>query len=332
MKLLVFGYGLIGKERVAALRALRRKGLAIQTIAVRDPAVRAPPAGSEDLTWLTSLEQCKALSPDWVIVATPHDVAPGLVREALGWGSRLLIEKPMGRSLAEAEALAREGAGRLWVGFNYRFFAGVRALFDDLRMGRFGKLVSVHMTLGHGGSPDLAGTWKLQAESVGGGCLLDPGTHLLDLCVALAPKAIKVRSGRAWRGFWNRGFDEEAQLLLDTPDCSISLDCSLVRWRSTFRIEAHGTEGYGIVNGRGRSYGPQTYVRGVRWGWQGAKSQADSEELVLTSDCADSFTLELEAHLRRNPPRVLSPATAQDALEGMRLYDECLSVVGRAGT
>lgn len=328
MKAVVCGYGLIGKDRVEALLSLRAEGLGIGDVAIFDPYLAAEaglPAGVQRLaTWAA----VQAFGADWVLVATPHDAAVGLVQEALSWGAKVLVEKPLGRSLAEAEKMMAGSAGRLWVGYNYRFFAGVAALFADVRAERFGQMVSAHFTLGHGGSPDLIGSWKMDAGKVGGGCLLDPGTHLLDLCIALAPQ-VRPLAGKAWNGFWKRGFDEEAQLLLDAGGYAISLDLSLVRWRSTFRLELQGSEGYGIVSGRGRSYGPQTYVRGRRWGWQGGKSQAESEEQVLSTDCRDSFRQELRALLGPAGGTALAPCCGEEALAGMRLYQACLDALSR---
>lgn len=329
MKALVCGYGLIGKDRVAALVALKAEGIPLERIAVLDPFLDpalALPAGVERLgAW----EAVVAYAPDWVVAATPHDAAVPLVRQALDLGAKVLVEKPLGRNLAEAESLAAAGPGRLWVGYNYRFFAGVAALFADVQTGRFGELVSARFTLGHGGSPDLKGTWKMDAEKVGGGCLLDPGTHLLDLCLALSPKGVSPLAAFAWRGFWDRGFDEEAQVLLQADGFAITLDSSVVRWRSAFKLEVHGSDGYGVVSGRGRSYGPQTYVRGERWGWQKAKDQASSEEKVIETDCADSFKAELRALLDPQAKPVLAPCSGAEALRGMQLYDACLQSLRR---
>jgi predicted dehydrogenase len=326
LKVLVCGYGLIGKDRVAALLALQAEGLPLRAIALLDPYLAdgaSLPAGVERLA---AWEAVAAFAPDWVVVATPHDVAVGLAARALDLGAKVLLEKPLGRSLAEAQALVDKAQGRLWVGYNYRFFAGVAALFADAQAGRFGRLVSAHFTLGHGGSPDLLGSWKMDAAKVGGGCLLDPGSHLFDLCLALSPSGVTAVSGLAWRGFWDRGFDEDAQVLLKADGYAITLDCSLVRWRSAFRLELQGSEGYGVVSGRGRSYGPQTYRRGVRWGWQKAKSQADSEELVLETDCMDSFKMELKALLDPGFKPVLAPCGGAEALRGMRVYQQALDV------
>jgi hypothetical protein len=127
-----------------------------------------------------------------------------------------------------------------------------------------------------------------------------------------------------WSGFWNTGIEEDVQLLLKADDIRISLHVSIVCWRSTFRMELRGTEGYGLVCGRSRSYGSQKYVTGQRWGWCSAPSQAASETAVVESDGKDVYLAELEelffpnANSERTWP---GPCTAAEAVRVMELLD-----------
>jgi predicted dehydrogenase len=254
-------------------------------------------------------------------------VAVNLAERILPTGAKILMEKPFGRSLAEAEKLAGQmlEPDQIVVGFNYRFFPGIATLMADAREGRFGALISVSMVLGHGGSAGMDGGWKLDPVKAGGGCLIDPGIHFLDLCHQLSAGGITVRSGWKWQGFWKTGIEEEVHLLLDGGGFLINLQVSVVRWRSVCLVEVHGTEGYGVVNGRGRSYGPQTYRRGRRWGWQSGVSQERSEEQVCVSDCSESFLDELRAVIRGVPePGSPRPCGVPEALAVMRTYQACL--------
>jgi predicted dehydrogenase len=280
--------------------------------------------------WLGDLEALLAWAPDLCVVATPHDTAVDLTLRLLRCGFTVLMEKPCGRSAAEASKLAdAAGPARLYVGFNYRFFPGVAQLIADAQGGRFGKLVSVTFTLGHGGAPGMEQGWKFDPVRAGGGCLIDPGIHLMDLIGLLFERrSIDVVGGTAWSGAWNTGIEEEVRLLLRAGETAIALDLSVVRWRSVFRIEVHGDTGYGVVTGRGRSYGPQQYVRGRKWGWQNASSQAASEETVSVSDCAESFREELRAILFPSGLSLpLAPCTTEAAVFAMELYEQCKSRV-----
>ena len=327
----IVGYGLIGRERVAALDQLRQQGLPITRGFVLDPQIEpgARPALPADFAWLNSSDELLAQAPDWIIVATPHDVAPRLVPGYLAAGARVLMEKPMGRNLVEARRLlaSQPAPGRLFMGFNYRFFAGINALLADVRAGTFGPLVSMSMVLGHGGAPGMEKGWKFDPEKAGGGCLIDPGIHLLDLCRLLTPGEIEPIGGASWRGFWGTGIEEEAHLVLRRDSVCINVQVSVVRWHSQCRIEVNGTEGYGVVTGRGRSYGPQRYVRGRRWGWQAARSQAESEELVSESPATDSFSSELRALLTGQALNGVAPCTAEEGFAVMELHARCLEAL-----
>jgi predicted dehydrogenase len=329
------GLGLIGRERLLALEALRRRGRPVAVAAALDPdPVRRREAEERDVPTAADLDALLAVRPDWFVVATPHDTAVEIVPRLLATGARVLVEKPLGRSLAEAEALARAAApGQLWVGLNYRFFAGIEALIGDVRRGAFGRPIALDAVVGHGGAPGMERSWKLDRVRAGGGALIDPGIHLLDLALLLAGEPLEVRGGSAWSGFWKTGVEEECHLLLSGERLpAANLQVSIVRWRSVFRLELHGEDGYGIVEGRGRSYGPQTYRRGRRWGWRTAPSQAESEERVLESPGSDVFERELEALLFGSLDSAVQPCDGTEALLGMRLLEACRAHLGLPST
>jgi predicted dehydrogenase len=330
----VIGLGLIGRERLKAVDLLRRRGLPVSVTAVLDPL--APDADSIAAEWgarvCRDLDALIAAAPDLIIVATPHDTAVRISERLLAAGHRVLMEKPLGRTEAEARRLLdhRAAGASLFVGYNYRFFEGVAALCDDIRADRFGAPISLSLLIGHGGNPRDAASWKLDPMRAGGGCLIDPGVHLLDLVHTLNPAGVTIQGGTVWRGFWNTGIEEDCALVMaGTRIPSIDLRVSVIRWRSTFRIEFFGTEGYGLLEGRGRSYGPQIYRRGRRWGWQTGGGQADSEETVVTTNGESVFADELAAILfASSGGHRGGPATAAQALETMVLLDRCRMALG----
>jgi predicted dehydrogenase len=326
------GAGLIGRERIKAFATLSGEDTSLRAVGVVDPhqpqvATLAASIGAPVLDDVAGLIVAR---PDIVCIAVPHDVALSLSAPILAAGIRVLLEKPIGRTMDEARAIAslQVYPDQLLIGHNYRFFKGVRALFSDLRRGFFGTPVSLSFLLGHGGSPDDFKGWKLDPVRAGGGCLIDPGIHLLDLACQADRGDLVVRGGTCWSGFWKTGIEEDCHLILSGSVIpTIGMSVSVVRWRSTFRIELFGTDGYGVVEGRGRSYGPQTYRRGQRWGWQSGRSQAESEEFVVTSTGDEVFLDEMKAIL--HPPEDgPSVATAEEALRAMALLRDCRAELG----
>lgn len=322
---LVVGAGLIGSQRLEALEQLRAAGDPLEVTGVVDPRPRRELRIADAYAHYTEVEDGLAAHPDWVIVATPHDTAARVVTAALNGGAHILVEKPLGRTAAEARALAERARAigcRLHVGMNYRFFDGVRALLVDCAEGRFGDLVSLEVELGHGGAPGDDLTWKLDRQRAGGGCLIDPGIHVLDLATIVGGD-LSVQGASTWNGFWRTGIEEEAHLLLAGGRCpDVQISISIVRWRSTFRFQVNGTNGYGIVAGRGRSYGPQSYRRGERWGWRRGSSQRESEEEVLTTDGDGVWAAELRSLFAGRPLTPGPPVgTADEAVASMELLD-----------
>ena len=327
IKICQIGAGLIGRERIKAVLALSASGRPVELCAVHDPGLKdKPPELQNHGARLAGfLDELFSFKPDWIFISTPHDAAAGLAKQALSRGCNVLLEKPLGRNLREAVeiASAQVRKDQLFVGCNYRFYDGIAAALGDVEQKRFGNIISVNMVLGHGGNPKDKAGWKLDPEKAGGGVLIDPGIHLLDLCTHMFGGGIRVGKVLSWRGFWNTGIEEEAHVLMESGKCIINLQLSVVRWRSAFRIEINGDEGYGIIEGRGRSYGRQKYTRGRKWGWMSGKGQKETEEVVVESEGDDVFQKEIEALLWGATGDYIRPCSGQEALASMELLEEC---------
>jgi len=323
MKFLIIGVGLVGLERVKALL-----DLGYTDIYIYDTNIPKyfPPILLDSRITIADSNSFKKKAPDWVFIATPHSVAKEWVKVVAKWGSKILMEKPFGRNYEEAKEIYRymQYPEQIFVGMNYRFYPGIERLLSDIILGNtFGQIASINMSLGHGGSPGDEKSWKLNTYDGCSDCLLDPAIHFLDIINRIFPNKVVPVFGKSWQGFWNTGIKEFVHMVYDVDGIVISLESSLVKWRSKFFIEVNGVDGYGIVSGKGRSYGNQSYVTGKRWGWKNGDSQKDSEITVLESDCSNSFYLETKSLLSNNP----SNCTASEALQTMELYDKSIRIL-----
>jgi len=322
MKVAIVGAGLIGRERIEALQNINQAipgSIEISSVFDISQDALANVKSKYQVNTAGSLSELLTTFPDWVIVATSNDAVKDVVKQAFEVKANVLMEKPFGRSLAECDEILgyKPNDRSLFVGFNYRFFAGVEAALHDAKNGKFGKLISVNMILGHGNSPGMEKSWRFDPKKCGDSAT-DLGVHLFDLMCQLSAGNPSIKYAKAWRGFWNTGIDEESHIIAEDDGGTIfNLQTSLNRWRNTFRIEINGTEGYGVVENRGRNYGPQSYRAGKRWGWLSGKSQAESEEIIVDKDsCADSFTKETISALglgnKTDKYRILSSACQHD--------------------
>ena len=303
MKILIIGGGLIGKERIKAIEYLNTQyENNLEIIGIVDPIFQSQNYKPDLKYTLYNCIEDAILNNksyiDWIFVCTPHFETGNVLKKIFPLGSKILVEKPLGRNIDEFNEIINYNTTKqsINIGFNYRFFQGINNLLNDLLLGHFGNIISVNMILGHGNAPGMEKSWKLNNELCGGGSLLDPGIHLIDLAMVISSGSLKLKSNLSWAGFWNTGIDEETHILAtDDSNTIYNISVSLNKWKSTFRLEINGSEGYGIVEGRGRSYGDQKYTRGKRWGWLNGKTQKDSEEILVSNyNGDDSFILETE--------------------------------------
>lgn len=322
MNYLIAGLGLIGRQRLRSLLSVGINPNVIGLVDI-DPDINLDefPKG---LKFETRIDQLDLSKITHAILSTPHDMSKELVTGICSFSPRILLEKPLGRNLNEAtEVISILGNAELSIGFNYRFMDGITKLKNILQLGMLGKLNSIRMDLGHGGSPGDDKSWKLNKESAGGGSLLDPGIHLIDLLLFLLngdSSDLEVDGSNTWSGFWNTGIEESALALGKFKGIPFQLASSIVAWRTRFSIEIIGSDGYVIVSGRGRSDGPQILISGTRWGWMSGKTQIESEthEVVMQKD--HSIDLETRAWLSGEQ----KVANSSDGLEAMRAYDKFL--------
>jgi predicted dehydrogenase len=301
MNIVVVGAGAIGKERIKALETLKENIVAvIEPNAILSQLADYP-------CYRDIIDIIGVFTPDWFFICTPHNKSIQIINALYRVSSKILVEKPYLGDLKPAN-----------VGFNYRFYKGVAQLLKDCKEKVFGDLISVNMTLALGDAPGTEKTWRLDTKQAGRGAILDPGIHLIDLMFQITDKPLKTHCFHSLDTFWKTGIEEECHLIASDGETIFNIQASKVRWRNEFKIQVNGTEGYGIIEGRNRNYGNQTYLRGKRWGWQSGKSQKESEELVVDYDGEDSFLEETKAVLYGGE---IKPATWEDNLKCIQFIE-----------
>lgn len=173
--LVIVGCGRIAVRHAAAARRLRIPVIAASRDVARARAfAREHGAGAAYGSYEEAYRDGRALG---AILCTPHDRHPADAEAAFAAGMHVLVEKPIARTLPEAEGMvaAAGHAGRvLMVAENFHFmpaFRRVRALVDA---GRLGPLRELHLVARGWGQP--AG-WRCEPEATGGGVLIDGGIH-----------------------------------------------------------------------------------------------------------------------------------------------------------
>ncbi len=202
----VAGAGLIGQRHIEEIRQNPK----LQLAAIVDPsAAAAEVAGREGVTLYPGLDELFAhAKPDGVVLATPNalHVAQGL--QCIAAGVPVLIEKPLGHTVAEAHRLvqaAEQARHKLLVGHHRPHSPILHRAVEVVRSGILGPIVAV-MGSAVFYKPDADGyfdppyEWRRQP---GGGPILINLIHEIGNLRALVGDivAVQAMSSNATRGF-----------------------------------------------------------------------------------------------------------------------------------
>jgi predicted dehydrogenase len=187
------------------MEAVAKSGLAeLAAIAdaSRDMAARAGAIAPKAAVKL-SLAELLELNLDGVVIATPSACHAEQTIAALESGLAVFCQKPLARTGDETRSVvgaARRSDRLLGVDLSYRQITGVRQIRELIRTGDLGQVYAVEMSFHNAYGPDKA--WFYDAKLSGGGCVIDLGTHLIDLVLWMLdfPEVLNLTSRLFARG------------------------------------------------------------------------------------------------------------------------------------
>jgi len=119
---------------------------------------------------------------DGVVIATPSGAHALQAMAALERGLAVFCQKPLTRTAAEAEQVveaARRADRLLGVDFSYRAVNGVAQMRELVQQGILGEIYAIDLLFHNAYGPDKP--WFYEFAQSGGGCVMDLGTHLVDM-------------------------------------------------------------------------------------------------------------------------------------------------------
>jgi predicted dehydrogenase len=265
------GVGWIGRNR---MQALAREGPARVT-AVADPQAEALEAAAEvtpSAVRAGSLEELLEHELDGIVIATPSALHADQAVAALERGLAVFCQKPLARDAEETRrvlAAARAADRLLAVDLSYRQVEALRATHEQIASGAIGEPHTIDLVFHNAYGPDKP--WFTDPDLAGGGCLIDLGTHLVDLALWLTEanrvvplpghtrqrsQAIEVETARAL-SLHGHAVEDHATAELAIGEVRARLACS---WFSSagrdcvFECTAWGGEGAVSVRNVGGSF------------------------------------------------------------------------------
>jgi len=131
----------------------------------------------------------------------PNYLHKDVVVAALKAGKHVYCEKPLALNLREANEIyevAKDSGVRHQVTFQYRFIPAIMRAKQLIDEGSVGEMFSIRGVYLHSSCvvqpTRTAYSWKAEYEKVGGGVLVDLGSHLIDLTRYMAGEFKRVRA------------------------------------------------------------------------------------------------------------------------------------------
>jgi predicted dehydrogenase len=258
---------------------------------------------------------------DVVVAATPNAFLRDIAVASLNAGKHVLIEKPMGRNAAEAEAIADAAAasGRLLkIGFNHRYHPAVARARQLVGLGAIGDLINIRARYGHGGRAGYEREWRGNAELAGGGELTDQGVHVCDLINWFAGRPSEAFAYTQTAVWPIRPLEDNAFGLFRYDGGRVaSFHTSWTQWKNMFSFEIFGTGGSLAIEGLGKSYGTERLIQTLRNAEGGVPDQSES-----TFDGPDdSWRLEWADFVAAILDGTPYLGTPEDGVTAMRMID-----------
>lgn len=194
--------GLLGCGRIAqlvhlgvltSLRGARLVALAELDPERREQARRRAPQAAAVAEYERVLERPDV---DAVVICLPNALHAEAARLACSLGRHVYLEKPLALSVGEGRTVVSEWrrAGVIgMIGFNYRFNALVRAARDRMQAGALGGSLGARAVFST--RPRPSPTWKSN-RALGGGVLLDYGSHVIDTIRFVLNQEVRQISAR----------------------------------------------------------------------------------------------------------------------------------------
>ncbi len=318
MNVVIIGCGLIGHKRAKALLNTNLVGCADVVIQKAENFSRS----FGDIPYFTNFKELlDIVDPDIVIVCTPHNQLPEIIKYAVKKGKHVLVEKPAARfseELDEIENLAIKNNCKVRIGFNHRYHRSFRKANDIIKTGGLGELYFIRARYGHGGRIGYNKEWRANPEISGGGELIDQGSHLIDLSRMFLGNFSKVE-GFATNYFWDMPVDDNAFLTLSTQKGQTAfLQVSCTEWKNMFSFEIYGKLGKIDVSGLGGSYGVEKLTF-----YKMAPEMGPPETTIWEYPMSDdSWEFEFKEFLNDIKFNIPSEPGLQDAIENLRIINK----------
>jgi len=242
----------------------------------------------------------------------------------------ILIEKPVGLSVAEAEEIAafcqKQGV-KLGVGFMMRFHAYHQRMRELVATGKIGEIVSMRaqFTCWY---PEMENCWRQQKHLSGGGAMMDLGVHCVDILRYITGLEVSEVAGLCGNQIFKYGVEDAGGVIFRMKNGAVGYvdaNFNIPDAAAKCKLELYGTKGSIFAEGT------LSQVEGGRVevlcaddtvGYDaGQNRSADVKPLELDVTFGNMYTKEIEAFGRAVRGECEIPVRAEDGIASQRVIE-----------
>lgn len=209
----VIGYGYTGKLHAQAYQELA----GAQLVAIADADAERLNDLPPGVRPCRNFQEVLETGVDAVSICLPTHLHCEVALDVLKVGKHVLVEKPIGINVEEAQCMARaaKAAGRvLYVGMTHRFYPELREAKKLLDDGAIGSIVACNdCALEHLGFLNVP-PWYLEKKFAGGGPALTSGIHLVDRLRWFTGDEVSTVAGSASNRYFGADVEDAGQMFL----------------------------------------------------------------------------------------------------------------------
>ena len=258
---------------------------------------------------------------DAVVIATPPALHASMASDCLGEGLHVLCEKPLTRTVVEAEPLielAKKRGVHFAVSTNRRFSHSARLLKTVLDKGMVGRVLSFELEEGHEFRWPVRSGYRFKKGLTGGGVLAEFGPHIIDNLLWWLGGSVEVIS---YRDDCLGGVESNAdmKLILHHDACEVQGSITISNTRNLSNTVTicgdQGTVTAGLLNHQKIYFHP---VSDEHLGFE-----IHTEDSQYSNDWQGQIKEQLAVFADSVMGRCIQYTPASDALEVVRVIEAC---------
>ncbi len=252
----------------------------------------------ETIEELLAVEEIEA-----IYIASPVFCHLQQVRDVAGAGKHILLEKPLGLNVDEAEKIAEvcQKAGvKLSVGLMMRFHSYHQKLRELVEQGAFGTIVSVRgqFTCWF---PEMPNNWRQEKNLSGGGALMDLSIHSIDLVRYVTGLEVTEVAGLIGNQVFQYSVEDAGSVMMRFSNGAVGYvdsNFNVPDVASKSKFEIYGTKGCAILhNTLSQVEGGQVEIiyADDSIGYDAMQNRGKAESIKLEVEFGNMYTKEIEA-------------------------------------